>query len=724
MLSFNFLITCLLTCLIVVKCVIDESHSGTGVSMSISSSHASAEMEVDEVSVKSDNSDMSSSIGSCSIFKRMAPISPAKQKKYSTNTLMIDKQFHEEWIDILASLESLLPPPRSDLLYGLSNLAHKVDPQIRLITGINNDNGQEVRRAILEGAKFLSNNLDPQIRTTNYYPIEYAVVTNKIEALKVMRDHMLIIDSSLKKNFLGGLLIRAVQAGHLRIIKLLISTYHASYLKNSYLLQQAIMHNAPVSVLSFLLSVFSSEPELIESYGKHQDFPLHLAIKYNNYRAFAFLFEETNFSKNIFNANLLRPINLIFRGVRTDFLIKLFSKYPNLRTKWTDEYGNNLLHLAVHQESFGFIKFLIETLKFPVDFINFEGQTALLLASILRQRQIAFLLLENGAKVLIQDRNGISPLLIAARLKDFEAFIYAADLMLSQICNMQQLQTFTQILINEFHWNFVEIMFEKFSILKLVKFEFLTVQLDQLMKNSLIFEFPKLFEFFIRTRYINPYQVIHQAAAIGKVQIVKILIDSGVSLNFVDKNGMSPIELAIFNNQKEMVRFLLSFGGLFITQNCPIGSFAFVMTNGASFLPTSSSKLNFANRNDVLFLFSKYFTDLIARQNFDLKILVEMCLQLEIFLFYHVTEKPISADVVASLNNLQILKYSLAQLTHSESTQFPLLPTLLMNFTSKNSFFIRNFINCRFPHRITASDLISYINPENNYLLSEYSTIL
>lgn len=672
------------------------------------------DMDAVEASTKSDQS---TSTGSSSLYKRLGPLSPARQSQYSTNTLMIDRRFQDEWINILNSLESQLPAPRPDLISGFTVSFHRMDPQLRLLNGIDSDNAFEVNKAILEGAKFLSVNVEDRIRTTNYYPVEYAVVMNKLEALKVMLNHMVSINSNEKVVFLGGLLIRAVQSGHLRAMKLLIGTYQASYLKNAFLLQQAIMHKAPVSVLSFIIEVYSSVPELLQFYGKHHDYALHLAVKYDNPRAFAFLFENTNFPRNDFNADTLRPINLIFKIPRNQFLYRLFSKHPILKSQWKDEYGNNLLHLAAHQESLEHIKLFVQDFKFYIDHVNRESQTALFIACSLQQRPIVYYLLEQGANALIPDKKGVCPLLIIARLNDFKLFSIAINFLQFQVYSVYNLQVVTQHLIYGNLWDFIVIMLEKFPSLMAVDFRIYLQQFEYLETSSLLYNLPNLLEYFVSKKFIRPRRIILKAVALGKVHIVKYLLELGET--GVDISKL--MEVAIVNNQIEMIRFLTSFGGLIISPNCPLKSFILVLTNGASFSPNSFSKLNFVNRNDVLILFVKYFSLIRTSNVIATTQLAIMLIQLEIFIFYNITYKPITSELIGTINDISNLKTIISEAIHNSHN---LLSILTSSFTPKNSRFLNIFIEHLSSHSLTAVELSSLISAENSYLLSEYNAIL
>ncbi|MCW3479783.1 ankyrin repeat domain-containing protein [Neisseriaceae bacterium JH1-16] len=50
---------------------------------------------------------------------------------------------------------------------------------------------------------------------------------------------------------------------------------------------------------------------------------------------------------------------------------------------------------------------------------------------------------------------------------------------------------------------------------------------------------------------------LHQAAASGKVDLVRLYVKYGDNINAIDKNGMTPLHLAYLNGHQQVVEALL-----------------------------------------------------------------------------------------------------------------------------------------------------------------------
>ena len=229
-----------------------------------------------------------------SLRNRPAPVSPGIKRKHSSNTLLINRQFHEEWRNLLIRIEVLILKQITATNRIMTNFRRSISAfgvQSLLVKAIEANDRGWVIYSISNGAKFLSNGVLSRLGSGDYVPIETAVVLDSVHALEGMLQFLRSIPSHSNVILFGGLLIRAVQAGHLRTVKLLVEKYKACYLKGSYLFQKAIMHKVPVNVLKYIFSTFHKELEMFQSFGRHQDFPLHLAVKYTNEPAFKYLFQ-------------------------------------------------------------------------------------------------------------------------------------------------------------------------------------------------------------------------------------------------------------------------------------------------------------------------------------------------------------------------------------------------------------------------------------------------
>ena len=670
-----------------------------------------------------------------SLINRLGPLSPGLKRKLSSNTMLINKEFHEEWKNILVGLEILVDEqvvPSQSIIYTFMKPTSEKSAQTLLMEAIRSDNRNTVIRAIANGAKFLSNGSLTRLRTADYAPIEIAVVLDSTDALAGMMQYLSPILSTVKSTLFGGLLIRAVQAGHFKSAKLLVNEYKAPYLKGSFLFQQAIMHKAPLKLLKYILKKFEKiSPEVSSSYNRHRDYPLHLAVKYNNEIAFAFLFHEIACDKNILNGDGLRPIDLILKGLKgqyDQFLLRLFTRWPRFRLAWTDELGNNLLHLAVYAQNRDIIQFAVKALHFEIESINANGQTALMIASMIRNRPISAYLIQMGASIFATDAIGIYPILIIARQNDLDAFIYTLDSFISQ--NIPDvpllLATLLQTLIYDQLWIFVDVMFTKFPLLSQSPFVITNSHLDNLLNSQLVWDSPALIDYLIKCKIIDPNSILHQAVALGKLEVLKVLISRGAQPGLMNSTGESIMTVAIKNNRPQIVRFLLSLGGWTILDSPSfLDIFVYLITDGASFSPFLPSRILFQTREGVLSHFLNYFKNIKTTLQFNPIVLTTVCIQLELFLFHYVCEKPLTSKVVVVLAEIFSVKKAIYEAFPKQvNLSFPLFTTLLNAVQMKIYSFLRPFIPNLALHVINPEELVPYIDPANVYLIHEYNSIL
>lgn len=678
------------------------------------------------------NDSLKTSLNDCvdelsSMPERAAPNSHIRRKHYTKKTLLINKDFDDDWPNILASLDShrLLQKPVS---LPLPSIEAKKLAQDQLMSAIIVDDGNNVREAINLGASFLTNDFDAHIRTSQYCPIEYAVILNSIDALRTMFSFVKDTKKSLLNVVYGGLTIRAVQAGQFDVLRLLVPIKgKATYLEGSFLLHQAIMHKAPLNVFELLIQKFGKKPELFGTFGSHQDNPLHFAVRHNNPEAFYYLFELPNINKNQINVNGMRPINLVFSLSRVKFLTKLIANHSKIRLSWTDEYGNTLLHFAVYQENISLVKFMVESLHLLVNFPNEAGQTSLHIATAKQFREIMWYLIDYGASVVKHDRNNICPLLLLARSADFEAFKRAAVSINLTNSSVPELQACIQALIKEGLYDFVEVMLVKFPIMKNENIFFLcTNHINQMLQSGLIWNFPNLVEIAVKMLTINPNSIIHQSAVLGKTDIFKVLIAYGADLNMEHPiTGEKPVDFAIKYKQSDIVRIALSHVGWVITTTCHLDDFVLVLTSGGSFCLSRSPNLLYFQNNLVLGMFINYFAQILQSGKLNIFDITTVCIQLEIFLFYHFKDALITHDLFSGLRALQTVKQQLASiLTEPVKKYYPLLESLIGQFSVSNVNFVRRCLEVEHQHSIPASELSGYINPLNHYLLADYHTIL
>ena len=101
--------------------------------------------------------------------------------------MLINKEFHEEWKNILVGLEILIDEqviPVKSIIHKFIKPTSEKGSQTVLMEAIRRDNRNSVIRAIANGAKFLSNGPLTRLRTADYAPIEIAVVLDSTDALR------------------------------------------------------------------------------------------------------------------------------------------------------------------------------------------------------------------------------------------------------------------------------------------------------------------------------------------------------------------------------------------------------------------------------------------------------------------------------------------------------------------------------------------------------------
>ena len=677
----------------------------------------------------SDSSEEDGRIEQCS-ENRLITFSSGMKRK--SKTILINKQFDEEWRTISIIFDDLISEhyiQARNSIFNFRTLINAKKAQSLLIEAIHSNSMDDTIHAIRNGARFFTNGALSRLGLFDNAPIEIAVVLDKVEALEGMLQSVGPVTSFLDRSTLHGvLLIRAVQAGHLRTIRLLVEKYKAPYLKDSFLFQRSIMHKAPVSVVKYILSRFGNKLECYQDYGKHQDFPLHLAVRYNNDHAFAFLFSETKFNKNILNGDGLRAIDLIFTGWRGSFLVKLFADWPHLRLAWLHENGDNLLHMAVNQNNFEFVKFAIQTLKFPVDCPNAQLQTALLLAIINNNPTISAFLMEFAkASIFNVDNIGMYPILFIAQRTDITTFKFALEtlnLSTSPELSVQIIQL-TQTLIHDQNWLLVNILFSRFEFIRKIEFVVPQSHLGPLLVSPSDHS-ALLVDYFIKRGIVDPKSILHDAILFNKFEIVEIVIFNGISPDFLNSAGKSALNLAIEHNRPNVLKLLLSCGGWTILDSSPNHEFVYLITNGASFLPLLKSRIHFETRGGILTHFFNYFLAISETLQFDPQVLAAVCIQSEIFLFYYVTSKPLTADVASILPNLVSAKKFVSGLILEKIIELkrPFLSLLLNTVHWKNIQFLSS-LGCNISsHQIKAQDLMIYIDEGNNNLIKDYDSII
>jgi hypothetical protein len=688
----------------------------------VNSSHCSKLRErrkrVDSATSSSSSSDEEAQVAISTQSLEITAQTVPRQHDFQSNTLMIDQNFRNSWTGLLSHISARLPVYQEVqsrafcfLCQSRQPLLSEIDSYALLIAGIKENDREQVSNAILNGAKFLS--LDPSrpIRTSNHIPIEMAVLEGKIDALASMLLFLPELNPKVKKTFLAGLLILAVQAGKVGVVKFLVNSHDAPYLSGSFLFQKAITHHAPLELLTFLIDKFSESPELECKFGRYGDNLRHLAVRFNNHEAFAFLFLHTRTSKIEKNSQSHSPINLVFVKERFVFVDNLLSISPEIGAAWTDRHGNNLLHLAVYADNLEFVQKLVEFYILPLNGLNYKEETPLMFSVKHNRRPITLYLLQVGADPWrMNPSKGVDPVLSFVRENDVEAFKLAINQ--SDTVGTFKLQAFTQYLIGSNYWKFVDIMLGKFRFLHTLKFTIRPIAAE----NSFLYSMPHLLQYLLKFGHLDATSVILHAIHLDNLEIIKTLQDSNV-ISVPEHH--EALEKTISLEKNSFLRYFLSLNGWNIPDTFSQASFYAIITNGASFSSNSLSCVTFESLVEILLKFANYFMEKRSGVSFNVKEIVIVCLQVEIFLFHHViVAASVDPTMIAALRTLQIYKILLSN--RISSLVNPIIYQLIRVFGRRNAEFLQiHFLHDEF-HELQAHNLIGCVQPENFYLITEY----
>ncbi len=128
-----------------------------------------------------------------------------------------------------------------------------------------------------------------------------------------------------------------------------------------------------------------------------------------------FPFDDKNRVNEQAGLDEIDPTPFLYAGAhgQTEIINRLIREKPNLEIR--NYYGGNALIPAAEKGHYETAKLLLEKTDIDVNFINFLGWTALLEVVILSkdpemQVKMAKLLLEHGADILIEDKDGVNAL--------------------------------------------------------------------------------------------------------------------------------------------------------------------------------------------------------------------------------------------------------------------------------------------------------------------------
>jgi ankyrin repeat protein len=156
--------------------------------------------------------------------------------------------------------------------------------------------------------------------------------------------------------------------------------------------------------------------------GIYKQTPLLLSVLDGNTQLAKYLLEN-NADINATSVTNRGVMNYALYHKDDELLRLLIDKGANVQSINKD--GENLLFEAVKRDKIEFAKELLKTKKLDINLANIYGTTPLLLALHYNEPEMAKLLIENGASLASEDKNGNSVLSYAIKYRDNELFFKA-----------------------------------------------------------------------------------------------------------------------------------------------------------------------------------------------------------------------------------------------------------------------------------------------------------
>lgn len=246
-----------------------------------------------------------------------------------------------------------------------------------------------------------------------------------------------------------------------------------------------------------------------------------------------------------------------FRGyVKTvQFLLQLKDINPEGRGKM------HPLILAVNKGNIEIVRMLLEK-KAQLDVGDRDGATALHMAANFAYNDILALLLDAGADPNTKNLIGATALHVAAHKGNFfalNALLGAgAHVAHDSSCKMTPLS----LAVNANHLECVQALLQAGVDPNSVDGDGMT-SLMRAAKNSHIACMQFLLDSGAMSNFVNPingYTALTVAAQYGKVDAAKLLLDIGVNINATNKDGATPLVIAIIAGRPNIVELLLKSG--------------------------------------------------------------------------------------------------------------------------------------------------------------------
>ncbi|CAG5096951.1 Similar to ANK3: Ankyrin-3 (Homo sapiens) [Cotesia congregata] len=372
---------------------------------------------------------------------------------------------------------------------------------------------------------------------------------------------------SLKPGMWYKLMQKAVSIGNFDVIQVLIWDFHINNLNKHPC--ETPLHKAVLNNDSIFISALLSKGGDASSKNELGDTPLHLAIEKKNFDIVRILLNggaDLN-AKNNFNVT---PLSLAVHVGNFEIFEYLLNRGPDINTSCTiaDLKEYTPLHLAVVNDSNHGKRMIEHLLKRSAEINALEksGFTALHLAILKERRPIIDLLLDH-TNIKIENNYKISPLCIAAALGDFKTVssLINQGALINTSCdydNEPKSCTVLHLAARNGNKATLEILLKEGADVQ-ARNEDGETPLHIAVTKGNIEAVELLVQHGADVHSVSPkwetgFTLLHQAIVNNKKEIVNILISGGADIN--SDSWMLPIHYAALNDCGEIIKILLDNG--------------------------------------------------------------------------------------------------------------------------------------------------------------------
>lgn len=289
--------------------------------------------------------------------------------------------------------------------------------------------------------------------------------------------------------------------------------------------------NLPRLISSVMRGQLNMEP----SNGRHK-YPLFVAIAYRNREAVQALLlqQDDRFTEALFKSTHRwehhTPFAWLVENGHTE-LAELFLRSSDVDAEAEDINGQNLLCRAVEASNLKAVVWLADNVAVNIDSPDSQGITPLMCAALCSRRlTILRFLLEKGANMEACTIHGSTALMMAAETGNAEA--------------IKELTS---------HGAQLELVDRRYrSALMIAVMRGQTAAVQQLLQAGASV---------LSICYVNNWRTaLHVAAALGRKDILLLLLDHGAETQARDWDGMTPLMLAFINGWETVLELLVEHG--------------------------------------------------------------------------------------------------------------------------------------------------------------------